>query len=73
VTGKHRVFTLSLRRDGERWHGHIKDNTADSATGDDREAVARVLEQMALAQLAHELRAPGAPLVKEVVFELEQT
>jgi hypothetical protein len=46
---------------------------ADTVTGDDREAVARVLGQMALAQLAHELRARDAPLVKEIVFELEET
>jgi hypothetical protein len=37
-----------------------------------RETVVRSLEVLALTQVAHELRMPGAPLVKEVVFEIEE-
>ena len=71
MTGKRRVFVLEVRRDGERWRGHIRDNDAAEVTALSRDTVVRELELMALAQVQHDLRHPDSPLVKEVVFDLE--
>jgi hypothetical protein len=72
VTGNRRVFVLALRRDGDAWRGRILDNPAAEVTAGSREAVMRELEAQALAQVVHDLRAPDAAVVKEVVFELTE-
>jgi hypothetical protein len=59
-------------RPGDLWRGRIKDNAAQEVSAEARETVVRSLEVLALTQVAHELRMPGAPLVKEVVFEIEE-
>ena len=72
MTGKHRVFTIALRRDGDGWRGRLKSIRADEVVQAKREDVMRELEMMALAQVIHELRGPDAALVKAVVFEVEE-
>ena len=72
MMGKRRVFVLEVRQDGERWRGRIRDNDATEVTALSREAVVRELQLMALAQVTHDLRHPDLPLVKEVVFEVEE-
>jgi hypothetical protein len=70
LTGKRRMFVIEIRRDGDEWRGRLRDNDADEVRADTRELVVRSLELMALAQVQHDLRRPGSPLVKEVVFEI---
>jgi hypothetical protein len=73
VTGKRKVFVLVLSRDGERYRGRIKDNPANEVTAPTRESVVRQLETLALTQVLHDLRHPALPLVKEIIFQLEET
>jgi hypothetical protein len=62
---------LVLRHDGERWRGRLKDVDAREQADADRMAVVRRLQMLAFAHLESAMRDPDAPLVREVVFKVE--
>jgi hypothetical protein len=71
LAGRPRVITLVLRHDGERWRGRLKDVDAREQADADRMAVVRRLQMLAFAHLESAMRDPDAPLVREVVFKVE--
>jgi hypothetical protein len=60
-----------LWRDGERWRGRLKGADAEEEVDEARAAVVRRLQSLAFGRLEAAMRRPDAPLVKEVVFKIE--
>lgn len=71
LAGRPRVVTILLWQDGERWRGRLKDVDAPELVDDTRVSVVRRLQALAFGRLESAMRQPDAPLVKEVVFKIE--
>ncbi len=71
LAGRPRVVTIVLWQDGERWHGRLKDVDVPEQVANERVDVVRRLQALAFGHLEAVMRRPDAPLVKEVVFKIE--